>query len=184
MSGHHHPVHHGAQPGKIYGVMIGQVKTVGEDKHLGEVEVTIPALGDGYHNWAPVAAPMAGNDRGLFVMPEVGDEAVIVFEQGDVSYPIVLGFLWNGEDHTPSTAPRERMLRSVNGHTIRLIDSTPQPGGNKGAVVVEDAGGNQIVLTDGKVTISSKGVLELQGTVIVLTSTGVSRVVSPTNNPI
>ncbi len=174
----------GTHPGKICGVVIGQVAAVGTDGHLGEVEVTIPALGDGYHNWAPVAAPMAGHDRGLFVMPEVGDEAVIMFEQGDVSYPVVIGFLWNGTDRTPSTAPRERMLRSRNGHTVRLIDSTPQPGGNQGAVVVEDAGGNQIVLTDGKVTVSSRGVLELQGTVIVLTSAGVSRVVSPTGNPI
>ena len=76
------------------------------------------------------------------------------------------------------------MLRSLNGHAIRLIDSTPTPDGNKGAVVVEDAHGNEIVLTDGKVTISSKGVLELQGTVIMMTSVGVSRVVSPTSNPI
>lgn len=174
----------GTQPGKIYGVVIGQVATVGTDKHLGEVEVTIPALGDGYHNWAPVAAPMAGNHRGLFMMPEAGDEAVIMFEQGDVSYPIVMGFLWNGQDQTPSTAPRERMLRSLNGHAIRLIDSTPTSGGNKGAVVVEDAHNNQIVLTDGKVTISSKGILELRGTVIVMTSAGVSRVLSPTSNPI
>ena len=174
----------GTQPGKIYGVVLGQVAKVGTDKHLGEGEVTIPALGDGYHNRAPVAAPMAGDDRGLFMMPEVGDEAVIMFEQGDVSYPIVMGFLWNGTDHTPSTAPRERMLRSRNGHTIRLIDATPQPGGHKGAVVVEDAHGNQIVLTDGKVTVASKGILELQGTVIVLISAGVSRVVSPTGNPI
>ncbi|MFD2081321.1 hypothetical protein SAMN05421678_12633 [Actinopolymorpha cephalotaxi] len=174
----------GTQPGKIYGVVIGQVAAVGTDKHLGEVEVTIPALGDGYHNWAPVAAPMAGHDRGFFAMPEVGDEAVIMFEQGDVSFPIVMGFLWNGKDATPSTAPRERMIRSLNGHTIRLIDSTPTPEGNRGAVVVEDAAGSQVVLADGKVTISSKGILELRGTVIVLTSSGVSRVVSPTGNTI
>lgn len=174
----------GTQPGRIYGVVLGQVATVGTGKHLGEVEVTIPALGAGYLNWAPVAAPMAGHDRGLFLMPEVGDEAVIMFELGDVSFPIVMGFLWNGQDQTPSTAPRERMIRSLNGHTIRLIDSTPTPDGNRGAVVVEDAGGSQIVLADGKVTISSKGILELQGTIIQLTSSGVTRNVSPTSNAI
>jgi uncharacterized protein involved in type VI secretion and phage assembly len=174
----------GTTPGKVYGVVIGQVATVGEKEHLGEVQVTIPALGENYLNWAPVAAPMAGNDRGCFVMPEIGDEAVIMFEQGDVSYPIVMGFLWNGQDRPPSTAPRERMLRSRNGHTIRLIDSTPSSGGTKGAVVIEDAHRNRIVLTDGKVTVSSTGVLELKGTVVLLTSAGVTRVVSPTGNPI
>jgi len=49
---------------------------------------------------------------------------------------------------------------------------------------VEDAHGNAIVLADGKVTVTSKGILELQGTVIVMTSAGVSRVLSPTSNPI
>lgn len=174
----------GNQPGKIYGAVLGQVAAVDDPSHIGRVAVTVPALGTNYLNWAPVAAPMAGDDRGCWLMPQVGDEAVILFEQGDVSFPIVVGFLWNGKDRPPSTSVRERMIRSFNGHTIRLIDSTPTPGGNKGAVVIEDAHHNQIVLTDGKVTVLSKGVLELKGTVIVLTSVGVSRVVSPTSNPI
>ncbi|WP_454698339.1 phage baseplate assembly protein V [Arthrobacter humicola] len=172
------------EPGKVYGAVIGQVAALGDSSHIGQAAVTFAALGKNYQNWAPVAAPMAGDDRGCWLMPEVGDEAVIVFEQGDVSYPIIIGFLWNGVDHPPSTAVRERVIRSVNGHTIRLIDSTPTPGGTKGAIVVEDAHGNQIVLTDGKVTVLSHGVLELKGAAILLTSAGVSRVVSPTGNPI
>jgi phage baseplate assembly protein V len=174
----------GTTPGKIYGAVLGQVAAVDDRTHIGRVAVTVPALGDNYLNWAPVAAPMAGDDRGFWLMPEVGDEVVVVFEQGDVSYPIVIGFLWNGVDRPPSTSVRERMIRSVNGHTIRLIDSTPTPGGSKGAIAIEDAHGNQIVLTDGKVAVLSRGVLELKGTVILLTSAGVSRVVSPTANPI
>ena len=50
--------------------------------------------------WAPVLSPHAGGKRGLFFMPEVGDEVAILFEQGDPSRPIVLGSLWNGT-HTP-----------------------------------------------------------------------------------
>jgi phage baseplate assembly protein V len=170
--------------GRIYGVVLGQVTDVHDPKHTGRVQIQIPLLGSNYLNWAPISSPMAGHDRGFWMMPEVGDEVVVVFEQGDVSYPIVLGFLYNGVDTPPSTAVRERMIRSVNGHTIRLIDSTPTPEGNTGAVVIEDASGNVIVLTQGKVTIAASELLELSGAGIMLTVGGVSRMVSPMPNPL
>lgn len=151
----------------------------------GRVRVRLAWLGDDTpSNWAPIAAPMAGNDRGCWFIPEVGDECVVGFDRGDPSHPIVLGFLWNGVDAAPSTAVRERMIRSLNGHTIRFIDSTPTSGGNAGALAIEDASGNSIVLANGKVTIHSVGVLELDAATIVLTSNGVRRVVTPNANPV
>ena len=148
-------------------------------------EVRVPELGENFlTTWAPVAAPMAGAGRGVWMMPEVGDEAVVMFQRGDVDFPVVVGFLWNGRDTAPSSSVRERLIRSRNGHTIRLIDSTPTQGGNRGAVVIEDAHGNHIVLTNGKVVVQATGVLELSGATVVIRSAGVARVVSPTANPI
>jgi phage baseplate assembly protein V len=166
-------------------VWLGVVVDVEDPAGQGRVRVRFPFLGnDTPSGWAPIASAMAGNDYGTWFIPEVGDEAVVVFDRGDTSQPIVLGFLWNGVDRAPSTAVRERMIRSVNGHTIRLLDSTPTQDGNRGAVVVEDASGNQIVLTNGKVSVRSIGVLELEGAVIVLNTAGVRRIVSPSPNSI
>ncbi len=151
----------------------------------GRVRVTFPFLGsDAQAHWAPIASPMAGNDRGVFMVPEVGDEAVVLFERGDPSSPIIIGFTHNAVDNAPSTAVRERMIRSLNGHTIRFIDSTPTSGGNQGGIAIEDAHGNSIVLTNGKVTIRSMGVLELDAATVIVRSSGVARIVSPTPNPI
>ena len=61
---------------------------------------------------------------------------------------------------------------------IRFIDSTPLPGGNKGALALEDAHGNRIVLTNGKVTIKSLGVLELDAPIVVIGGTTYRRVVT------
>ena len=167
------------------GVVIGIVVDVDDPKMEGRVRVTYPFLGsEARTDWAPIAAPMAGKDRGVWMMPEVDDEAVLAFERNDPSRPIVLGFMWNGFDTAPSPDVRERMIRSVNGHTIRFLDSTPTAGGNRGGIVIEDAHQNQIVLTNGKVTIRAAGVLELDAGVVMITTAGVTRIVSPTPNPI
>jgi uncharacterized protein involved in type VI secretion and phage assembly len=167
------------------GAVLGLVADVDDPQGQGRIRVTFPFLaGDASSAWAPIAAPMAGKGRGVWMVPEVGDEVVVVFERGDASSPIVIGFLWNGVDTAPSTAVRERLIRSVNGHTIRFIDSTPTSGGNKGGIVIEDAHDNRIVLTNGKVTISTPGVLELDAATVMVKSSGVARIVSPTPNPI
>lgn len=170
---------------QISGLMLGLVADVDDPLGQGRIRVRFPSLGsDALSNWAPIAAAMAGNDRGVWFPPEVDDEAVVAFDRGDPSWPIVLGFLWNGADTAPSTSVRERMIRSFNGHTIRLLDSTPTSGGNAGGIAIEDASGNSIVLTNGKVTVHSVGVLELDAATIVLTSSGVRRIVTPNANPI
>jgi phage baseplate assembly protein V len=167
------------------GIVIGVVEDVDHPEGEGAIRVSYPWLtGRSVSRWAPVAAPMAGNDRGVWMVPEVGDEAVIGFDRGDRDSPYILGFLWNGQDRPPSTAVRERVIRSFNGHTIRFIDSTPTAGGNKGALVLEDAHGNQIVMTNGKVTITSTGVLQLDAPVVVIGGTTYRRVVTPSQSPI
>ncbi|HEX5336482.1 MAG TPA: phage baseplate assembly protein V [Propionicimonas sp.] len=170
---------------QISGLMLGLVADVDDPLGQGRIRVRFPSLGsDALSNWAPIAAAMAGNDRGTWFPPRVDDEAVVAFDRGDPSWPIVLGFLWNGADAAPSTSVQERMIRSFNGHTIRLLDSTPTSGGNAGGIAIEDASGNSIVLTNGKVTVHSVGVLELDAATIVLTSSGVRRIVTPNANPI
>jgi phage protein D len=65
---------------------------------LGRVRVKFPALsGDNESEWARVIGPAAGKDRGLMMMPQVGDEVVIAFEHDDVHFPYVLGSVWHGK---------------------------------------------------------------------------------------
>ena len=41
--------------------------------------------------WARLATPMAGAERGLVLIPEVGDEVLVAFEREDLRFPYVLG---------------------------------------------------------------------------------------------
>jgi uncharacterized protein involved in type VI secretion and phage assembly len=145
------------------GVVIGKVTRIRDDKGLGRIEVEYPWLAEGrpVERMVSVAAPMAGPDAGIFFMPAVGDEVVVGFDQGQWDHPIVIGYLWNPRQRPPSGDERQRMIRSKNGHTIRFVDSTPNQG-NSGALIVQDASGNVITMTNGRVVIHSKGALEIR----------------------
>jgi uncharacterized protein involved in type VI secretion and phage assembly len=164
---------------KTGGVVIAKVIDVNDPEKAGRIRVRYPWLDDTHTEWAPVASIMAGPDRGCFVMPEVDDEALVAFELGDWDHPIVVGFLWNQAQQPPSTDPRQRMIRSVNGHTIRLVDSTPT-GGNKGAIVIEDAHGNVITLTNGLISIHSEMHIEVSAKSVKI----MGRPVRPVGGPI
>jgi uncharacterized protein involved in type VI secretion and phage assembly len=167
------------------GLALGTVVDTADPEGWGRVRVSLSWLpGNPMSNWAPIASPLAGNDYGTWFIPEVGDEAVVGFDRGDVNYPFVLGFLWNGQATAPSTSVRERMIRSVNKHTIRFLDPSPTAGGNQGGIAIEDASGNSIVLTNTQVTIRSAGTLLLDAATVVITSNGVPRIVSPTPHAI
>lgn len=168
----------------VAGLMTAVVVDVDDPDGHGRVKLRYPDLpGSALSGWTQIAAPMGGRDRGVWLIPEVGDVAVVAFERGSINHPYVLGFVWNDEDEAPSTSVHERMIRSVNGHTIRLLDSTPT-GGNSGGIAIEDAHGNSVVLTNGKVSLTSTAVLELNAPVITLTGPGYRRVVVPNSNPI
>jgi uncharacterized protein involved in type VI secretion and phage assembly len=163
----------------INGVVIGLVTNVNDPLGQNRVRVRFPWLDDQETDWIRIATLMAGGGRGSMFLPEVDDEALVAFEHGDTRFPYVLGFLWNGKDAPPGQSVRDRKLVSRNGHQIRFLDATPD-GGNLGALIIEDAHGNRITMSNGKIAIRSTCVLALEGPTITING----RVVAPNANPI
>ena len=102
-------------------MVIAQVSDVNDPQNHGRVKLTFPWLSDNYvSDWARTVQPGAGKDRGAMVVPEVGDEVLAAFEQGDIRRPYVLGGLlqrrrhpeardrstWSTPDRARSTAGR------------------------------------------------------------------------------
>jgi uncharacterized protein involved in type VI secretion and phage assembly len=157
------------------GLVSATVIDVDDPDEMGRIRVQMPGEpGLAHTAWAPVAAPMAGNDRGFFFAPEIDDEVILGFIMGNPSQPIVLGYTWNGQDKPPSPHPRERIIRTRFGHTIRLIDEEPGPNG-AGSVVIEDANDNKIVLSNGKILLQAQAMIELDAPVIKLRGPGRER---------
>jgi uncharacterized protein involved in type VI secretion and phage assembly len=166
--------------GKMNGVVTGQVVSVSDPDGQGRVQVRFPYLGgqnDSY--WAPVATLMSGGGRGSWFMPEVGDEVLVAFNQDDPAHPHILGYLWNGQDQPPETDPHMRVLRSVNGHEIRLYDPAPSQG-DQGFVRIKDAQGNTIELANARISITSVAVVEINAPQVVING----RPVVPVGGPI
>jgi len=165
---------------QLTGIAIARVTNNLDTTGQGLVELEFPWLGEGTPpRWCSVASVAAGGDRGLFFMPEIGDEVLVAADQGDFDHVYVIGYPWNPVQLPPSTNPNERMIRSREGHTIRFVDSHDS-GGNRGALIVHDCHGNAITMTNAVMTIHCVGHLSIEAT----TMTIMGRPVDPMCGPI
>lgn len=148
----------------VNGVVVGIVTAV----DVGTVKLNFPWLDPNHEtDWVRIATVMSGNNAGSFFMPNVNDEVLVAFEHGDTRFPYVIGFTWNGVDLPPGTDVRDRKLMSKRGHMVRFLDSSPDSG-SKGALVIEDANGNRITMSDGKIVVQGRFMIEIEAPAIYL----------------
>ena len=96
------PVIPGTQPAVVVGPPGQEIFT---DKY-GRVKVQFQWDRQGDTScWIRVAQPLSGTDRGVFWLPEVDDEVLVAFEQGDPDRPYVLGTLFNPRRLPPPPPP-------------------------------------------------------------------------------
>jgi uncharacterized protein involved in type VI secretion and phage assembly len=161
--------------GRWYGVFPAQVLDVKDPDNQGRVMITLPwspdAKGGRYEAWARLATLFGGNNRGSWFIPDVGDEVLVAFEQGDARRPYVLGGLWNGRDKAPESMDGagknfKKVLRSRNGVKLTLDD---QDGQEK--LVLETPGGQRITLKDGPGTVE---IVDSTGNSVKLEPTGIT----------
>lgn len=140
----------------VRGISIGKVTA-----RMGDGTYSMQFLGMGGN--APSAParmmmPNAGSKRGMYWMPEVGDEVVVAFEGGDSNAPIILGALFNSQSPAPDQARPSndnnvRTIVSRSGHEITLDDSP-----SAGKVTVRTKQGRVLTLDDtppGKVRLET-----------------------------
>jgi uncharacterized protein involved in type VI secretion and phage assembly len=147
-------------PGLFTASYLAEVVAVDDPSNLARVQVRLLAFDgiDGQDGpiWARVAAPFAGPDRGTFFLPDVGDEVVVIFVNGDARLPIVVGSLWNGSAAPPETLGGDRVDRwsmvGKAGTRIAIVEESAAsatvafstPGGVSGTL--SDRGGGRIEL--------------------------------------
>jgi phage protein D/phage baseplate assembly protein gpV len=157
---------------------------------LCRVKVKFPWLDDDTEStWARVAAPGAGDSRGLYCLPEVNDEVLVVFEEGDIGRPIVVSGIWNGVDKPPvaigdvqqSGKVVQRVFYSRKGHKIVIHEESPA------SITIETAGGHQVILNDddGLIHLKSKGGQEIKvddnGSQVAIKGTGELKIETSAN---
>lgn len=136
---------------KIYGVALAMVLENMDSTGEARVRLMLPWL-PGYTPWARLATLMAGFSRGSFFVPQVGDEVLVAFNQGDVREPYVVGALWNTIDRPPALAPIDavniRRIRTPLGHELSFDDALQE-------VTLSNTLMTQVKLTATEATIST-----------------------------
>ena len=162
-----------SESGKIFEPVIGVVTDNKDPSKLGRVKVKSPILSDKDTSfWVPIIMQGAGKNRGWFFIPEVEDEVLVMFEQGDINRPLVVGALWGGKDKPPEKNPGsnpKRVIKSRQGSKVTFDDEEMK-------IVIEDGTGK------GKLTFDSnnnKIIIEaLKGDVCFQSPTGDTQIVA------
>ena len=99
-------------------LVLGVVTNTNDPNDMGRVRVNYPALGSDMEGaWARIATTSAGKERGLLMLPVVGEEVLVGFEHGDTTRPYVLGSLFNGSD-----TPGDKLLHDKDGSFVVRSD--------------------------------------------------------------
>lgn len=148
------------RPPRVYGFVRAVVTAnQGDPQNLARIQVSyinFPQTG-GVSAWARLVTPMAGAGYGMCFIPEVDDEVIVLFEQGDIDLPVIAGAVWNGAHLPPynneDKSDNLRKLRSRSGHTV-LLDDTK---GAEQIVIVDKTEQNKITFdsVNNVITIAS-----------------------------
>ncbi|CAN5447596.1 VgrG-related protein [soil metagenome] len=173
----------------VSGLQIGLVTQIendpdGDDRIL----VRLPMIDTQEQGvWARMATSGAGENRGVFIRPEIDDEVVVGFISGDPNQPIIIGSLNSSAKPTPITASDDNHEKGwiTRGEIKFLInDDDPSiliemPSGKKisvndseGEILLSDENGNNFLMnSDGislespsEISIKATGDLNLEGT--------------------
>ena len=124
------------------------VKDNNDPKGMGRVRVQFFwQKGEQLSPWIRMIQPYAGSGKGFYFIPEVGEEVMVDFENGNAERPFVLGAHYNGAAKS-GYKPTTKAIHTQSGTKILLNDA-------EGSVRIEDASGN-IYQMDGNGTIEVK----------------------------
>jgi type VI secretion system secreted protein VgrG len=85
--------------------------------------------------WICPITPYAGKGKGMHIVPEIGEEVIVTFENGNAEKPVSLGAMFNGEAKSGHGGKGNYMkgLQTASGNKLLMNDQ-------KGSVLLEDHG--------------------------------------------
>jgi type VI secretion system secreted protein VgrG len=110
--------------GADFGTVIGNGEIDTDPDGMGRIQVMLNNYQVGSNTfWMRAAQFWAGsNKRGALFLPRVGDEVVVIYQQGDPNQPIVIGSVYNGTNMPPMGLPGDK--------NYSLIQTRSTPGGD------------------------------------------------------
>ncbi|MFT5891006.1 MAG: Rhs element Vgr protein [Dokdonia sp.] len=179
----------------IAGLQVGIVSQLEEDPDGEErILVQIPIINNEEQGiWCRIASLDAGENRGAFFRPELGDEVIIGFINEDPNDAVVLGMLHSSAKPAPFTASddnhekgfvtRSEMKVVFDDDKKSITISTPAGkiialDEDAGTIVIEDDNSNVIIIDSngismesaGDIAIKASGDVTIEGTNVAITA--------------
>jgi Rhs element Vgr protein len=177
--------------GGIHGLQIGIVVQLESDPDgQDRIRVRIPVIdSDAQGIWTRIASLDAGDNRGAFFMPEIGDEVIVGFINDDPNDPVVLGMLHSSNKPAPITpqdannekgfTTRSKMHLSFNDDTKTIVIDTPA--GNSITIdeqsmkiEIKDQSQNKITMETSGITMESPANIDIKAGAILTLAGGAS----------
>jgi len=120
------------------------VKENNDPEALGRVRVQFNwQEGNEMTPWIRVSTGHASGDRGIYFTPELEDEVIVDFEQGNPDQPYVCDAMYHGEAKPEHFDPDNNLksIKTRSGHTVLLNDED-----GKESITINDKNGNQIMI--------------------------------------
>ena len=152
----------GGNPARYYGKYRGMVIENIDPEQIGRVIVQVPdVLGITPSSWAMPCVPAAGIQAGVFVVPPIGSQVWVEFEQGDPDYPIWTGGFWGLVADVPIFAtappaipPGQNIVMQTSGQNMVMVSDAP-PTPVTGGIVLKSVSGAMIVVNETGIYISN-----------------------------
>ncbi|MFT5684580.1 MAG: hypothetical protein ACI8RZ_005521 [Myxococcota bacterium] len=115
----------------INGLVVGTVLDNKDPDGLHRIKIQYPVESEDQldSSWCRMCSPMAGKDRGLVILPDIGTEVVIVFAYRSMT-PYIVGAVYNGAEDKPESYHNDdgnndkRVFWSRNDHMVIFDDTS------------------------------------------------------------
>ena len=107
--------------------------------------------------------PVAGGRLGLSAAPRIGDTVVVAFVDGDLNGPVIIGALYDDQQHPPKAAPDE------------IVYQVPDDAAGVRRVEIITASGNTVTVHDDDISII------MGGTTMEVTADGAVKIICATD---
>ena len=148
--------------------VVMQLESDPDNQH--RVKIKLPLVDEQNGIWARVSTLDAGDSRGSFFRPEIGDEVLVGFLNDDPRYPVILGMLNSSAKPAPIEAKdtnhdkgfitRSKMKLTFNDEKKIIDIETPKGkkiviNDDEGSIIISDENRNKITLNSDGITMES-----------------------------
>lgn len=143
--------------GKYRGVVVNNI----DPMQIGRVIAEVPdVLGETPSGWAMPCMPVAGIQAGCFMVPPIGSQVWVEFEQGNKDKPIWTGGFWETVAEVPVMAnnpmavpPGQNIVLQTTGGAALVLSDAVGPWAN--GIVLKSASGATILVNNSGIFIDN-----------------------------